>query len=201
MAHSLSCRHWRDFQNINTSAWDVTSCRPVHVYTAAVSSNPTYTYTLHTKSSTSKSLAQNGEKYQNIILKGGGYRQSRVGSGAGLHQRKGMCPAKQVTSVVCAPWTWTRLSEVHYQTRQRHANWQVMSDSVTSCSDGSRAPINKHDLTCGGVLCRPQENRSRTTPYCVDVIITKWREGWLFCGLFNDAVITSETNKRFLFTS
>jgi hypothetical protein len=32
------------FQNSNAYAWDVTSCRPVHVYTAAASLNPTYTY-------------------------------------------------------------------------------------------------------------------------------------------------------------
>jgi hypothetical protein len=35
-----------------------------------------------------------------------------------------------------------------------------MFDSITSCHDGSSAPINKHDLTCGGVFCRPQENRN-----------------------------------------
>jgi hypothetical protein len=52
------------FQNINASAWNVTSCGPVHEYTAAAPSNLTYTYIFaHKKSSTSKSSAQNGEKY------------------------------------------------------------------------------------------------------------------------------------------
>jgi hypothetical protein len=32
------------FKNINASACDVISCRPVHMYTAAASLNPTYTY-------------------------------------------------------------------------------------------------------------------------------------------------------------
>jgi len=49
-------------QNINASVWDVTSCRPVHVYRAAASLNPTYTDIFSQKSSTSKSSAQNGEK-------------------------------------------------------------------------------------------------------------------------------------------
>jgi hypothetical protein len=88
------------FQNINASAWNVTSCRPVQVYTAAASLNPTYTYIFAHKIFHFKELGAETRKILKYYFKGW---MVQAAANMALAQccingRK-MYPAKQVTSV------------------------------------------------------------------------------------------------------